>query len=196
MVSHATLHNEDEIKRKDIRIGDTVIIQRAGDVIPQVVGVLTDKRPPESQQFIFPHICPQCGAHAIREEDEAVRRCTGGLTCPAQAIERLRHFVSRDAFDIEGLGGKIIEDFYKEKIILSPVDIFTLEERNQSNGEDLFERNRGLELEKREGWGKKSVENLFAAVNKRRIISLPRFILRFGNPPGWERHFKTDCPKF
>lgn len=180
MVSHATLHNEDEIKRKDIRIGDTVIIQRAGDVIPQVVGVLTDKRPPESQQFIFPHICPQCGAHAIREEDEAVRRCTGGLTCPAQAIERLRHFVSRDAFDIEGLGGKIIEDFYKEKIILSPVDIFTLEERNQSNGEDLFERNRGLELEKREGWGKKSVENLFAAVNKRRIISLPRFIYALG----------------
>ncbi len=180
MVSHATLHNEDEIKRKDIRIGDTVIIQRAGDVIPQVVGVLTDKRPSNSQEYVFPHICPQCGAHAIREEDEAVRRCTGGLTCPAQAIERLRHLVSRDAFDIEGLGGKIIEDFYKEKIILSPVDIFTLEERNQSGGEDLFDRNHGLELEKREGWGKKSVENLFAAVNKRRTISLPRFIYALG----------------
>ncbi len=180
MVSHATLHNEDEIRRKDIRIGDTVIIQRAGDVIPQVVGVLTDKRSSDSQQFVFPHICPQCGAHAIREEDEAVRRCTGGLTCPAQAIERLRHFVSRDAFDIEGLGGKIIEDFYKEKIILSPVDIFTLEKRNQSSGEDLFERNPGLELEKREGWGKKSVENLFNAINKRRTVSLPRFIYALG----------------
>lgn len=180
MVSHATLHNEDEIRRKDIRIGDTVIIQRAGDVIPQVVGVLIDKRSSDSQQFVFPHICPQCGAHAIREEDEAVRRCTGGLTCPAQAIERLRHFVSRDAFDIEGLGGKIIEDFYKEKIILSPVDIFTLEKRNQSSGEDLFERNPGLELEKREGWGKKSVENLFNAINKRRTVSLPRFIYALG----------------
>lgn len=180
LVSHATLHNEDEIKRKDIRIGDSVIIQRAGDVIPQVVKVVLDKRPPDSQEFEFPVICPQCGAHAVREEDEAVRRCTGGLTCPAQAIERLKHFVSRDAMDIDGLGEKIIEDFYSEKIISSPVDIFTLEERNFGSEDDLFSRNQGLQLEKREGWGKKSVENLFSAINKSRHISLSRFIYALG----------------
>lgn len=180
IVSHATLHNEDEIKRKDIRIGDTVVIQRAGDVIPQVVTVRIDKRPEHSQEFIFPHRCPECGAHAIREEDEAVRRCTGGLTCPAQAIERLKHFVSRDAFDIEGLGGKIIEDFYKEKLIVEPADIFTLKKRNAPRTDDLFAQGQGLELEKREGWGRKSVENLFAAIDKRRRISLPRFIYALG----------------
>ncbi len=180
IVSHATLHNEDEIRRKDIRIGDTVVVQRAGDVIPQVVAVLPDKRPANSVPFEFPHFCPECGAHAIREEDEAVRRCTGGLTCPAQAIERLKHFVSRDAFDIEGLGGKIIETFYKEKIIVNPVDIFTLENRNAARGDDLFAQEPGLRLEARDGWGKKSVENLFAAINKRRHISLARFIYALG----------------
>lgn len=180
LVSHATLHNEDEIRRKDIRIGDMVIIQRAGDVIPQVVGVLIDKRPADSQEFEFPKFCPECGAHAIREEDEAVRRCTGGLTCPAQAIERLKHFVSREAFDIEGLGGKIIEDFFHENIIRNPVDIFTLEERNAPRADDFFGQAEGLDLQSREGWGKKSVENLFAAINKRRRISLPRFIYSLG----------------
>ncbi|MBR1648348.1 MAG: NAD-dependent DNA ligase LigA [Alphaproteobacteria bacterium] len=178
MVSHATLHNEDEIKRKDIRINDFVIVQRAGDVIPQIVGVIKEKRPSNSKEFDFPHICPQCGAHAVREADEAVRRCTGGLTCPAQAIEHLKHFVSRDAMDIEGLGAKIIEDFYNEKIICNPVDIFTLEERNR--GDDLFSLASGLHLERREGWGKKSVENLFAAINKRRNPSLARFIYALG----------------
>ncbi len=180
IVAHATLHNEDEIRRKDIRIGDTVVIQRAGDVIPQVVSVLTDKRPPDSQEYVFPHICPECGAHAIREEDEAVRRCTGGLTCPAQAIERLKHFVSRDAFDIEGLGSKIIEDFYKENIIKNPVDIFTLKKRNGGPQTDLFAQDKHLELEKREGWGKKSVENLIAAIDRRRTITLARFIYALG----------------
>ncbi len=180
VVSHATLHNEDEIKRKDIRIGDTVIIQRAGDVIPQIVKVLTEKRPSASKEFIFPNICPECGAHAIREEDEAVRRCTGGLTCPAQAIERLKHFVSRDAFDIEGLGSKIIETFYTEGLITNPVDIFTLEQRNNSWGDDLFSQKQSLKLEMRDGWGKKSTDNLFASINKRRHISLPRFIYALG----------------
>lgn len=182
IVSHATLHNEDEIKRKDIRIGDTVIIQRAGDVIPQVVGVVLEKRPVESQEFIFPHTCPMCGAHAIREEDEAVRRCTGGLTCPAQAIERLKHFVSREAFDIEGLGAKIMEEFYNEGIIKTPVDIFTLESRNKRLRDDLFSAldDGSIYLESREGWGKKSVENLFNAINEKRKISLPRFIYALG----------------
>ena len=133
-----------------------------------------------SKEFVFPHFCPECGAHAVREEDEAVRRCTGGLTCPAQAIERLKHFVSRDAFDIEGLGGKIIEDFYKEKIIGGPVDIFTLKKRNTGQKTDLFDAGEGLQLEKREGWGKKSVENLFAAIDKRRTIPLARFIYALG----------------
>lgn len=179
IVSHATLHNEDEIKRKDIRIGDTVIVQRAGDVIPQVVEVIREKRPADSQEFEFPHFCPICGAHAIREEDEAVRRCTGGLTCPAQAIERLIHFVSRDAFDIDGLGQKIVEDFYREGILQNPADIFTLENRNRG-GDDLFSAGQGLHLERKEGWGKKSVENLFSAINAKRIISLPRFIYALG----------------
>ncbi len=180
LVSHATLHNEDEIKRKDIRIGDSVIIQRAGDVIPQVVGVIKEKRPENCPEFVFPSVCPECGAHAVREEDEAVRRCTGGLTCPAQAIERLKHFVSRDAFDIEGLGSKIIETFYNEGIIKNPVDIFTLQEKNSGSEDDLFSQSRGLQLEKREGWGRKSIENLFAAIRQKQTMPLARFIYALG----------------
>ena len=178
LVSHATLHNEDEIKRKDIRIGDMVIIQRAGDVIPQVVSVLTEKRSTELPEFQFPTVCPECGAHAIREEDEAVRRCTGGLSCPAQAVERLRHFVSREAFNIEGLGDKVIDEFYKEGIIKTPYNIFTLEERNKPA--DLFSASQSLNLENREGWGKKSVSKLFDAINKSKSISLQKFIYALG----------------
>lgn len=178
LVSHATLHNEDEIKRKDVRIGDIVVIQRAGDVIPQIVDVLKDKRANNLEEFAFPIVCPQCGAHAIREEDEAVRRCTGGLTCPAQAVERLKHFVSRDAFNIEGLGDKVIEDFYNDKIIKTPYDIFTLEERNRPF--DLFSINQSLNLEDREGWGRKSVIKLFEAINKSKNISLQKFIYALG----------------
>lgn len=178
LVSHATLHNEDEIKRKDVRIGDMVVIQRAGDVIPQIVEVLTDKRTEDLPEFIFPAICPECGAHAIREEDEAVRRCTGGLSCPAQAVERLKHFVSREAFNIEGLGDKVIDAFYKENIIRTPYDIFTLEERNQPK--DLFSNTDSLNLENRDGWGKKSVKNLFDAINKSKKISLQKFIYALG----------------
>ncbi len=178
IVSHATLHNEDEIKRKDIRIGDYVTVQRAGDVIPQVTGVLKEKREPSSKPFEFPVFCPECGAHALREEDEAVRRCTGGLSCPAQAIERLKHFVSKEAFDIEGMGDKNIEDFYKKEYIKTPDDIFTLEQRN--GGDDLFSLSNGIHLENEEGWGIKSVQKLFKAIKEKSNITLPRFIYALG----------------
>ena len=178
LVSHATQHNEDEIKRKDIRIGDMVVIQRAGDVIPQVVAVLTEKRSTELPEFQFPTICPECGAHAIRDEDEADRRSTGGLSCPAQAVERLKHFVSREAFNIEGLGDKVIDEFYKEGIIKTPYDIFTLEERNKPA--DLFSASQSINLENSEGWGKKSLSNLFDAINKSKNISLQKFIYALG----------------
>ncbi len=137
MVSNATLHNADYIEGigndgqplrdgVDIREGDTVIVQRAGDVIPQVVNVVLDKRPKSAKPYEFPTKCPVCGSHAIRENDEVVTRCTGALVCPAQAVEKLKHFVSRLAFDIDGLGDKQIQEFYDEGIIMHPVDIFTL----------------------------------------------------------------------
>ncbi len=185
IVSHATLHNEDEIKRKDFRIGDMVVVQRAGDVIPQVVEVKLDKRPADSLPFEFPNRCPECGAHAVREENEAIRRCTGGLSCPAQIKERLKHFVSKDAFDIVGLGDKVIEEFCADGILHSPADIFTLEERNGVDKPlDLFgmDKDEGLHLERREGWGKLSTQKLFAAIKARRKISLPRFIYALGIP--------------
>ena len=185
IVSHATLHNEDEIKRKDFRIGDMVVVQRAGDVIPQLVEVKLDKRPTDSLPFEFPNRCPECGAHAVREENEAVRRCTGGLSCPAQIKERLKHFVSKDAFDIVGLGDKVIEEFCADGILHSPADIFTLEERNGVDKPlDLFamDKDEGLHLERREGWGKLSTQKLFAAIKARRKISLPRFIYALGIP--------------
>ncbi len=185
IVSHATLHNEDEIKRKDFRIGDMVVVQRAGDVIPQVVEVKTDKRPTDSLPFEFPNRCPECGAHAVREENEAIRRCTGGLSCPAQIKERLKHFVSKDAFDIVGLGDKVIEEFCADGILHSPADIFTLEERNGVDKPlDLFamDKDEELHLERRDGWGKLSTQKLFAAIKARRKISLPRFIYALGIP--------------
>ncbi len=171
VVSNATLHNEDEIKRKDIRIGDMVVVQRAGDVIPQVVKVLSDKRSGTEKVFIFPDKCPECGAHATREGAEAVRRCTGGLTCPKQVVERLKHFVSRLAFDIDGLGDKIIQQFYDEGLIKNPVDIFTLENRNKNFSTPIREKS---------GWGKISEKNLFDSINKRKNIPLNRFIYALG----------------
>ena len=184
IVSHATLHNEDEIKRKDFRIGDTVVVQRAGDVIPQLVEVKADKRLPDTKIYEFPIVCPECGAHAIREDNEAIRRCTGGLTCPAQAKERLKHFVSKEAFDIVGLGDKVIEEFYDDKILQNPADIFTLEERNKPKEFDLFSVNKSenLNLSRRAGWGTLSVKNLFDSINERKKISLPRFIYALGIP--------------
>lgn len=169
MVSRATLHNEDEIQRKDIRVGDRVIIRRAGDVIPQIVSVKVDARKKDSKAYVFPTHCPECDSIAIRPEGEAVRRCTGGLFCPAQAIERLIHFASRDALDIEGLGDKSIREFWDEGLIKTPADIFTLEKRDTENA-----------LEKRDGWGAKSVQKLFDAINAKRRIPLDRFIYALG----------------
>jgi DNA ligase (NAD+) len=177
VVSNASLHNEDEIARKDIHIGDAVIIQRAGDVIPQIVEVIKDKRPKNSKPYAFPKTCPVCGSAAVREQNaktekqDVVRRCTGGLVCPAQATERLKHFVSRKALDIDGLGAKQIELFYSKDLVKQPADIFTLEERNKTSL---------ARLENMEGFGKTSVTNLFAAINARRTAPLSRFIHALG----------------
>jgi DNA ligase (NAD+) len=178
VVSNATLHNEDEIQRKDIRVGDTVLVRRAGDVIPQVLGVVLEKRPGGTEPYKMPEVCPACGSHAVRETDEkgrsdVVRRCTGGLICPAQRKERLKHFVSRNAFDIEGLGEKQIELFYDEGRIIQPADIFTLAARDAR----LPEADR---LAKKKGFGAKSVENLFKAIEARRKVPLDRFIYALG----------------
>lgn len=171
VVSRATLHNEDELERKDVRIGDHVMIQRAGDVIPQVLGHVPEKRDPKSKPYIFPDHCPICGSIAVREEGEVVRRCTGGLICKAQAVERLKHFVSRNAFDIEGMGAKIIEEFYVDGLIKSPADIFRLEENDKGTL---------TPLKAREGWGDQSANNLFEAIRTRRIIAFDRFIYALG----------------
>ena len=167
VVSRATLHNEDEIARRKIQEGDTVVIQRAGDVIPQVVEVLLDKRPDGAKPFVFPETCPACGSHAVRPEGEAVRRCTGGLICPAQKVERLKHFVSRNAFDIEGFGSKHVVAFLEDGLIETPAGIFRLHER-------------ATELKEREGWGDQSVDNLLDAIEDRRRIPLHRLIYALG----------------
>lgn len=171
VVSNATLHNEDEIARKDIKIGDTVVVQRAGDVIPQIVKVITEKRTGDEAAFTVLNKCPVCGSDAIREEGEAIRRCAGGLICPAQAVERLKHFVSRLAFDIDGLGAKIVQQFYEDGLIKSPADIFRLEEINET-----------LEpsIEERDGWGEQSAQKLFSGVKARREIAFNRFIYALG----------------
>ncbi|MFH1158714.1 MAG: NAD-dependent DNA ligase LigA [Pseudomonadota bacterium] len=167
MVSRATLHNEDEMIRKDIREGDYVVVRRAGDVIPQVVKVIPEKRANDSKPFVFPDQCPECGSPALREEDGVARRCTGGLICPAQALERLKHFASRPAFDIEGLGDRIIGELMGEKLIGIPGDIFRL-------------RKYAALLREREGWGELSVKNLLEAIEERRTIPLDRFIYALG----------------
>src|SRR3984957_10519240 len=167
LVARATLHNEDEIARKDIRVGDTVVLQRAGDVIPQIVSVVLDKRPRGAKPFAYPETCPVCGSHAVRAPGEVVRRCTGGLICEAQRVERLIHFVSRAAFDIDGLGEKTIREFYELGWLHGPADLFKLPERE-------------AEIAQREGWGKTSARNLSRAIEARRHIALDRLIYSLG----------------
>lgn len=182
VVSNATLHNEDYIKGldskgteirggKDIRIGDWVQVYRAGDVIPKVADVDLSKRPEDSPPYVFPATCPECGSDALREPGDAVRRCTGGLICPAQAVEKLKHFVSRAAFDIEGLGAKQVEQFYTDGWIAEPADIFTLQDRYGSGVQ---------QLKNREGWGEKSATNLFQAIEDKRNIPFSRLLFSLG----------------
>jgi DNA ligase (NAD+) len=167
VVQRATLHNEDEIQRKDARIGDTVIVQRAGDVIPQIVGIVLERRPKDVEPYHFPDHCPVCGSLAVREPGMAARRCTGGLICAAQAVERLKHFVGRDNFDIEGLGEKHISAFWQDGLIRQPGDIFRL---------------KAEAIAAREGWGEISAKKLIAAIDERRRIPLDRFINALGIP--------------
>lgn len=192
VVTNATLHNEDYIKGlgnagqplregRDIRIGDTVIVQRAGDVIPQIVDIVEEKREADSTPYVFPKTCPVCGSHAVREVNEktgkvdSVTRCTGGFVCRAQAVEHLKHFVSRNAFDIEGFGAKQIDFFFASEdptlSIRTAPDIFTLEERQQGSLS---------KLENIDGFGKVSVRKLYEAINERRQVALPRFIYALG----------------
>jgi DNA ligase (NAD+) len=201
VVQNATLHNEDEIARKDVQIGDTVVVQRAGDVIPQIVRVIEDKRPRGAKPYVFPHKCPACGSHAVREVDEKTgkedvdRRCTGGLICPAQTVERLRHFVSRDAFDIEGFGGVTIETLHEAGLLNEPADIFALPRKQVQLAEVLAEKRAEQSAERRAREGKdaveskskkkdegdgKLVENLLAAIERRRKIGLDRFVNALG----------------
>ncbi|MDX7951500.1 NAD-dependent DNA ligase LigA [Lichenihabitans sp. Uapishka_5] len=176
VVTNATLHNEDEIARKDVRVGDRVAVQRAGDVIPQILGPVLDPVAPRGEPYVFPDHCPACGSAAIREVDakgevDVVRRCTGGLVCPAQAVERLKHFCSRLAFDIEGLGDKQIESFYGDGLIHAPADIFTLAARDKRSLKKIADR---------EGYGATSVRNLFAAIEARRSVPMNRVLFGLG----------------
>jgi DNA ligase (NAD+) len=184
VVSNATLHNEDYIQGrdssgdpirdgKDIRVGDWVQVYRAGDVIPKIADVDLSKRPADAVPFAFPDTCPECNSPAVREEGDAVRRCTGGLICPAQAVERLKHFVARKAFDIDGLGAKQIEMFFADPIlpINEPADIFTLQARDSANL---------ARLKNRDGWGDKSAQNLFAAIDDKRKIGFGRLLFGLG----------------
>ncbi len=176
-VTNATLHNGDEIARKDLRVGDTVIVQRAGDVIPQIVGAVVDDRPAGLEPFEFPEFCPCPLKTLLTRETTAggaetvVRRCTGELACPFQRVEHLKHFVSRRAFDIEGLGEKQLQSFFDDGLIREPADIFTLEARDRLSFKKLKDRDRA---------GETSVANLFSAIQARRTISLDRFIYGLG----------------
>lgn len=171
VVSRATLHNQDEIARKDIRVGDLVLIQRAGDVIPQVLEVDLEKRNFDATPFIFPKVCPACGAEVTKAEDDVVLRCVAGLSCEAQLKETLKHFVSKDAFDIVGLGKRQIENFFSDGRVKSFADIFRLQKSEETSPNPL---------RKKIGWGEKSVENLFTAIESKRQIQLEKFIYAIG----------------
>ena len=182
-VSNATLHNGDEIERLDIAIGDTVVIRRAGDVIPQIIGVLHDRRPADARPIVFPETCPVCDSAIVRIEGEAVARCTGGLFCAAQRKEALKHFVSRKAMDIDGVGGKLIEQLVERELVHTPADLFKL---------DL------TTLTRLERMGTKSAENALASLEKAKNTTLARFIFALGIREVGEatalnlaNHFKT-----
>lgn len=184
IVSRATLHNEDEIARKDVRVGDLVRLQRAGDVIPQILGPVPGEGP-RSEPFVYPDHCPVCGSLAERVHGEAVRRCTGGLTCEAQVVERLIHMVSRNAFDIDGLGERSIREFHDAGYVRTPGDIFRLRTHEEA-------------LLQRDGWGRLSVDNLLRAIDDRRTIPLTRLIFGLGirrigerNAQLLARHYQT-----
>ncbi|HWN31022.1 MAG TPA: NAD-dependent DNA ligase LigA, partial [Burkholderiales bacterium] len=164
-VSHATLHNEDEIRRKDIRIGDTVIVRRAGDVIPEIVSVVRDRRPATTRKFVMPEKCPVCGSRVVRFEDEAAARCIAGLYCSAQRKQSLLHFASRRAMDIEGLGEKLVDQLVDNAIIRTPADLYGLDTAALSNLERMAE---------------KSAANVVAAIEKSKRTTLPRFIYALG----------------
>ncbi len=167
LVTRATLHNEDEIARLDARVGDTVCLQRAGDVIPQIVAVITEHRPDNAVAYVPLEHCPACGSLAVRPPGEVVRRCTGGLVCPAQAVERLIHFCARRAFDIEGMGEKTITEFHRDGLLAGPADIFRLAPRE-------------AEIAARDGWGALSAARLMTAIEQRRTVPLARFIFALG----------------
>lgn len=173
VVSRATLHNEDEIKRKDIRVGDIVSVQRSGDVIPKILGVNLLRRPHDAIIFDMPENCPSCGGKVLRNGDGVFVKCISSRTCPAQILQRLYHFVSRDAFDIEGLGEKTIDQLYAWNLLLEPCDIFELSKINATLSEPL---------ESRKGWGKKAVDNLFQSIRLRQEILFDRFIYALGIP--------------
>ncbi|HEV2321499.1 MAG TPA: NAD-dependent DNA ligase LigA, partial [Gammaproteobacteria bacterium] len=166
-VSNATLHNMDEIERKDIRIGDTVIVRRAGDVIPEVASVVMERRPRGAKRVVLPKVCPVCGSDVVRPEGEVVARCSGGLYCAAQRKESIRHFASRRALDIEGLGDKLVEQLVDSRLVDNPADIFKLTAKQLADLERM---------------GEKSAENLMDAIAKAKHTTLPRFLHALGIP--------------
>jgi DNA ligase (NAD+) len=166
-VSNVTLHNMDEIERKDVRIGDTVVVRRAGDVIPEVVRVVTERRPPDARPVELPERCPVCGSPVVRAEGEAVARCTGGLVCAAQRREALRHFAARRAMDVDGLGDRLIEQLVALGRVRTPADLYTLT---------------AAELAELERMGERSAANLVAALDASRKTTLPRFLFALGIP--------------